>query len=85
MEKGLDRLREAAEVAQGMCNASDNVWLEATPAGVRAKITWRTPAGPFYTLENLTPWAAIHPRPDTKNPLISALDMLVKGRTEAQV
>lgn len=84
MEKGLDRLREAAVAIRDMGHDGDPLLrMEVTPEGVRCKITWQHNRDKkFYTLENLTPWSAIHPRPNTKNPLISALDMLVKGRTE---
>ena len=85
MEKGIARLVEAATVAAEQ--GDHDITLEITVMGVRAKITWMegkkwTPTGRKYTQENLTPWSHIHPRPDTPNPLLSALDALVQARTE---
>lgn len=86
MEKGIARLVEAATVAaEEMLN--HDITLEITVKGVRAKITWTegerwTENGRRYTQENLTPWSHLHPRPDTPNPLLAALDNLVQARTE---
>ena len=80
MEKGIERLAEAAVVA---AEQSDHIiTLEITPSGVRARITWTVGhPGRQYSEENLTTWRQLHPRPDTRNPLLSSLDALVQART----
>lgn len=83
MEKGLRYLVEAATAIKDDPTLS----IEATAAGVRCKCTWQhlhpgnpPKPGKFYTLENLTPWRALHQ--SRTNPLTAALDMLVRERTE---
>lgn len=79
MEKGIARLVEAATVA---AERSDHeITLEITVEGVRAKIKW-TVKTRDYTAENLTTWKQLNPAPNTRNPLLSALDSLLQARTE---
>ena len=80
MEKGLERLMEAAKVAAEPTD-SHTIFLSVEPEGVRIRLLFEHEGNP-YSLENTTPWHLIHPRPDTKNPLISAMDDLVRQRTE---
>ena len=81
MEKGIARLVEAATVAAQ--SEGHIITLEITPTGVRARITWVVGhPGRSYTEENLTTWKQLNPAPNTRNPLISALDDLVRRRTE---
>lgn len=83
MEKGIARLVEAAAVAAQ--SEGYDITLEIVPEGVRAKITWVVGhPGRRYAEENLTTWKQLHPAPDTSNPLIWALDDLVRRRTEFQ-
>ena len=82
MEKGIARLAEAAIVA---AESNDHViTLEIVPMGVRAKITWVVGhPGRAYAAENLTTWKQLHPAPNTRNPLLSALDALLQERNKA--
>lgn len=82
MEKGLARLREAAVCAADITQKTgDLVKVEAMPAGVRCAVIFEV-EGKHYTHENLTPWQALHPTPNTNNPLIAALDSVMRKRTE---
>jgi hypothetical protein len=83
MENGLERLREAARIVDKMDANEHVITLEIFPEGVRASITWHDgDTDRYITHENNTSWHALHPKPDTKNPLVDALDELVRVRTE---
>lgn len=71
---------EAAKVAAEPTD-SHTILLDIAPEGVRARLLFEHDGKP-YSVENTTPWHLIHPRPDTKNPLITAMADLVRQRTE---
>ena len=78
-----ERMIEAAH-AQG----DDPGWnARVTVAGLQMTYTWRhrkpdnlLSLGNFYTVENLTPWTSIAHA--LRNPLLTAMDDLLKQKTE---
>lgn len=83
MEKGLERLIEAAKVAEEPNDdfTNRNFFLSITSDGVRVRLVFDYQGKP-YSLEHTVSWREVHPRPDTKNPLIGAMDKLMQEYTE---
>lgn len=83
MSEDLKRLVEAVTIATdyNAVNPTDCIRIEALPEGVRIWIVFETD-GKDYVDECLTPWRALHQARRGFNPLATALDGLIKRRTE---
>lgn len=83
MSEDLKRLVEAVTIATdyNATNPEDTIRIEALTEGVRIWIVFETD-GKSYIDECLTSWRALHQARRGSNPLATALDTLIKRRTE---
>lgn len=75
-------------IAAAQAQGEDTGWaIRVMPGGIRITYIWQhlSPGNPpvpgnYYTVENFTPWKAIARAP--RNPLLRAMDDLIKQKTE---